>query len=100
MLGATLDSQQYLQRLQQEIDRIDQEALAQWADLVYQAWRDEKLTITPGWTGLWRIAAKRAQVVEERVELDIEYIERKSWQLDVQIFLQTLRLFAAGRGAG
>jgi len=38
MLGATLDSSDYLHRLQTEIDRTNQEALQRWSDLIYQAW--------------------------------------------------------------
>ena len=38
MLGATLDSSDYLRRLQTEIDRTNQEALQRWSDLIYQAW--------------------------------------------------------------
>jgi D-sedoheptulose 7-phosphate isomerase len=38
MLGATLASDAYLQRLQDELQRIDQGAMRRWADLVYQAW--------------------------------------------------------------
>jgi D-sedoheptulose 7-phosphate isomerase len=42
MLGITLDSDQYLQRLQQEIQRVDRQALERWADLIHQAWVAER----------------------------------------------------------
>jgi D-sedoheptulose 7-phosphate isomerase len=38
MLGATLNDTDYLQRLRDELDRIDQGALRRWADGVYSAW--------------------------------------------------------------
>ena len=38
MLGATLDSTAYLERLNTEISRIDQAALQRWADWIYEAW--------------------------------------------------------------
>lgn len=38
MLGATLDSNAYLERLKTEISRIDQAAMQRWADWIYQAW--------------------------------------------------------------
>ena len=41
MLGATLDSTDYLTRLNTEIDRIDQDALQRWADWIYEAWENE-----------------------------------------------------------
>ena len=38
MLGATLDSSDYLRRLQTEIGRTNEEALQRWSDMIYQAW--------------------------------------------------------------
>ncbi len=38
MLGIELAADAYLKRLQDEIGRVDQEALARWADLIYRAW--------------------------------------------------------------
>jgi len=42
MLGAKLDAAEYLSRLQQEIARVDQQAMRTWADLTYQAWESDK----------------------------------------------------------
>ena len=42
MLGATLASDAYLQRLNDEIARIDQTAMQRWADLVFQVWESER----------------------------------------------------------
>jgi len=38
MLGIELAADAYLKRLRDEIERVDQAALARWADLIYQAW--------------------------------------------------------------
>ena len=48
MLGATLDSHEYLQRLQQELERIDHAALQRWADSLFQAWEDERFVFVLG----------------------------------------------------
>jgi len=48
MLGVTLDANQYLQRLQSELDRIDSEAVSRWANLIYQAWDDERFVFIIG----------------------------------------------------
>ncbi len=42
MLGASLDVAAYIQRFQAELDRVDQAELRQMADLVFQAWEDER----------------------------------------------------------
>jgi D-sedoheptulose 7-phosphate isomerase len=48
MLGATLDSQAYLRRLQSELDRIDRSALQRWSDRLYDAWSDERFVYVFG----------------------------------------------------
>lgn len=48
MLGATLDTAEYLQRLKTEIDQLDQAAIQRWADLVYKAWENEKFVFVFG----------------------------------------------------
>ncbi len=48
MLGATLGVAQYVCRFQAELDRVDQREIQQWADLVYQAWDEEKFVFIFG----------------------------------------------------
>jgi D-sedoheptulose 7-phosphate isomerase len=42
MLGAKLVVSDYLRRLQAELDRLNQDDLRQWADLLFQAWDGER----------------------------------------------------------
>jgi D-sedoheptulose 7-phosphate isomerase len=42
MLGATLTTSQYLDRLHTELDRLDQAEMRQMADWIYDAWEQEK----------------------------------------------------------
>lgn len=48
MLGAKLDVAPYLDRLHAEIDRVSRDELRQWADLIYQAWENEKFVFIFG----------------------------------------------------
>ena len=48
MLGATLDTAAYLERLRTEIGRIDESGLTRWADLLFEAWRDQKFVFIFG----------------------------------------------------
>ena len=61
MLGATLDSTQYLQRLQEEIAATDQQALQRWADLIYEAWEQEKFVFIFGNGGSGTTASHMAE---------------------------------------
>jgi D-sedoheptulose 7-phosphate isomerase len=42
MLGATLNVSDYLRRFQAELDRLNQDDIRLWADLLYQAWERER----------------------------------------------------------
>lgn len=48
MLGVTLDIDQYIQRLNEEIDRADQAAVQRWADMIYDAWENKKFVFIIG----------------------------------------------------
>ncbi len=57
-----------------------------------------RLDVKPGLTGLWQVTARRDPLFERNLELDLEYIERWSFWLDVQIILQTFPEVLQGRG--
>jgi D-sedoheptulose 7-phosphate isomerase len=42
MLGASLHIAPYIQRLQQELDRVAVDEIQTWADLIYDAWENDK----------------------------------------------------------
>jgi lipopolysaccharide/colanic/teichoic acid biosynthesis glycosyltransferase len=48
-----------------------------------------RLSVRPGMTGLWQISARDNPRFEEWIRLDLEYIERWSLLLDLQIMLRT-----------
>ncbi len=48
MLGAVLDSQEYIQRLQTELERIDHAALGRWSDALFQSWQNERFVFVLG----------------------------------------------------
>ena len=48
MLGTTLGIQQYVQRLQGELERVDPGEIQAWADLMFDAWQHEKFVFILG----------------------------------------------------
>ena len=48
MLGATLPVDQYVHRLQDELARVDQKEIQLWADLVHEAYENEKFVFIFG----------------------------------------------------
>ncbi len=61
MLGATLASDAYLGRLNEEVSRIDQAAMQRWADLIYQAWENERFVFIFGNGGSGTTASHMAE---------------------------------------
>ena len=57
----------------------------------YLLWHTERLEVPPGITGLWQIKGRNAATFDERLRLDIAYIDRMSLGLDVWIIFQTVK---------
>jgi exopolysaccharide biosynthesis polyprenyl glycosylphosphotransferase len=58
-----------------------------------------RLLARPGMTGLWQVSGRSETTFDEMVELDLRYIERWSFWLDVRILLRTLVVVVRRRGA-
>jgi lipopolysaccharide/colanic/teichoic acid biosynthesis glycosyltransferase len=56
------------------------------------------LSIRPGLTGLWQVSDRRDAPYEERVRLDMTYIENRSVRLDLMILLHTAGYLLTRRG--
>jgi lipopolysaccharide/colanic/teichoic acid biosynthesis glycosyltransferase len=55
----------------------------------YGAHQAKVLSVKPGITGLWQISGRHRTSFEDRVRLDMEYIDHWSLWLDVKILLKT-----------
>jgi lipopolysaccharide/colanic/teichoic acid biosynthesis glycosyltransferase len=56
----------------------------------YSLWHTYRLDVTPGITGLWQINGRNQTTFDERLRIDIEYIETRSFRLDLEILLKTV----------
>ena len=65
----------------------------------YKLWHTERLDVTPGLTGLWQIIGRAQLEFDDRLRLDIAYIERRSLWLDLNILLFTVMAVFKQRGA-
>jgi lipopolysaccharide/colanic/teichoic acid biosynthesis glycosyltransferase len=65
----------------------------------YKLWHTERLDVQPGLTGLWQIVGRGTSEFNDRLRLDIAYIERRCLWLDVQILVRTVTVVLEQRGA-
>jgi len=57
-----------------------------------------RLAVRPGITGWAQVNGRTSLPWSERIELDLWYIEHRTWRLDFQILLRSARLVLAGEG--
>lgn len=65
----------------------------------YELWHTSRLDAMPGLTGLWQIMGRAQLEFDDRLRLDIAYMERASLWLDINIILRTLIAVFDSRGA-
>ena len=57
-----------------------------------------RLSVKPGITGWAQVNGRASLPWDERIELDLWYVEHRSLALDLRILARSLRLVASGRG--
>jgi lipopolysaccharide/colanic/teichoic acid biosynthesis glycosyltransferase len=60
---------------------------------------DELLSVKPGLTGIWQVSGRSDLDRNERVRLDMQYVRRRTWWLNVQLILMTIPAAMKGSGA-
>jgi exopolysaccharide biosynthesis polyprenyl glycosylphosphotransferase len=64
----------------------------------YDGWHRRRLSMKPGITGLWQVTARFDQHFDDRVSLDLAYIDSWSLLLDLRIMARTVPAVLAGTG--
>jgi lipopolysaccharide/colanic/teichoic acid biosynthesis glycosyltransferase len=65
----------------------------------YRLWHTERLDARPGVTGLWQIRGRAFTEFDDRLRLDIRYIDELSLVNDLKIILLTFKAIVTGTGA-
>jgi lipopolysaccharide/colanic/teichoic acid biosynthesis glycosyltransferase len=55
----------------------------------YALWHTHRLEVPPGITGLWQVKGRNDTTFDERLRLDIHYIENMSFRMDLRILSWT-----------
>ncbi|HEY6866004.1 MAG TPA: sugar transferase [Candidatus Eisenbacteria bacterium] len=65
----------------------------------YEPWQFRRLEVRPGLTCLWQISGRSRIGFQEWMRLDLEYIRRQSFWLDVKILIRTIPAVLSREGA-
>lgn len=61
--------------------------------------KDKFLSVTPGLTGNWAANGRSCTTYEERIKLELDYIDNLSFKMDMNIFFKTIITVIKGKGA-
>jgi lipopolysaccharide/colanic/teichoic acid biosynthesis glycosyltransferase len=61
-----------------------------WEVALYQPHHRERLLVKPGITGLWQVSGRNLLSMREALDLDVEYVRRRSVRLDLTILARTV----------
>jgi lipopolysaccharide/colanic/teichoic acid biosynthesis glycosyltransferase len=64
----------------------------------YGQYAVKRLSVKPGISGLWQISGRQHISYDERVALDMQYIDNRSTLYDLAILLKTLKVFIIHTG--
>ena len=64
----------------------------------YEIWQTARLDVVPGVTGLWQVVGRGRTEFDERLRLDMEYIDRRSFWFDLKLLFMTVREVFRPRG--
>ena len=64
----------------------------------YTARQRGRLAVKPGITGWAQVNGRTELPWDQRIELDLWYIEHRSWRLDLEILWRTARIVLGGEG--
>ncbi|HDX9659038.1 TPA: sugar transferase [Bacillus toyonensis] len=65
----------------------------------YTAYDKQRLLVTPGCAGLWQVTGRNSVGFKEMVELDLEYINKRSVLYDLKIIFKTIQIMIKSNGA-
>jgi lipopolysaccharide/colanic/teichoic acid biosynthesis glycosyltransferase len=65
----------------------------------YKLWHTTRLDVQPGITGLWQVYGRASLEFDDRLRLDIAYVERRSIRLDISLLFMTIIAVFQQRGA-
>lgn len=76
--------------LKGEMSLVGPRPVLAWEAEMFQASVQERFEVKPGITGLWQVKGRSRVSYREQLELDVEYVRRRSFALDLAILAGTI----------
>lgn len=65
----------------------------------YTEYDKQRLSVTPGCTGLWQVSGRNNLCFKQMVELDLAYIEKRNIWFDIKILFRTVKAVVGSQDA-
>ncbi len=65
----------------------------------YTARERERLLVTPGLTGLWQVSGRASVGFDEMIDMDLEYVQKRSVWFNIVLLAKTIPAVVTARGA-
>jgi len=70
-----------------------------WEVELFQPRHRKRFEVKPGMTGLWQVKGRSSLSMNQALDLDVEYVDRRTFWLDLGILARTVPVVLSGRGA-
>lgn len=70
-----------------------------WEAEMFDEVHRQRFQVLPGLTGLWQVNGRNTLTMREALDLDVEYVRRQSFALDLLIILKTVPVVLSAAGA-
>ena len=90
---------QLINVLRSEMSMVGPRPLAMGEMRFSPSWRDARLSVKPGITGLWQVNGRSEAAFHDWIRYDMHYVRNFSLRLDVRVLLKTVVVVARRIGA-
>ena len=71
-----------------------------WEAEMFDAVHRQRFLVRPGMTGLWQVSGRNTLTMRQALDLDVEYVQKQCFRLDLDILLKTVPVVFSTIGAG
>lgn len=66
---------------------------------LYKTWHKKRLLVSQGMTGLWQVSGRSNLTFDQMIELDLEYVRKRSLGYDLYLILMTIPAILGSKDA-